>query len=83
MNMKMSKEAEEEITGYVEHILANNQWNDDDDWLDYEYEGQVLDINIWRDDDGYIRATVYPTIDTPNGLTTDTDVWYNLSAYKE
>jgi len=83
MNMKMSDAAEEEITGYVDHIVSNNQWDGEDDWFDYEYEGQVVDINIWRDDDGYIRATVYATMDTPNGLTTDTDVWYNLSAYKE
>jgi hypothetical protein len=81
MNMKMSAKAEKEITSYVDSIVANNQWDGEDDWFDYEYDGQVVDINIWRDDDNYIRATVYPTIETPNGLTTDTDVWYNLENY--
>lgn len=79
--MNISEKAEKEITSYVDGIVANNQWDGEDDWFDYEYDGQVVDINIWRDDDNYIRATVYPTIETPNGLTTDTDVWYNLAAW--
>lgn len=83
MNMTMSERAEKELTQYVDTIVSNNQWNGEDDWFDYEYEGDVVDINVWRDDDNYIRATVYPTYQTSNGLTTDTDVWYNLSAYKE
>lgn len=83
MNMTMSDRAEKELTQFVDTIVSNNQWDGEDDWFDYEYQGDVVDINIWRDDDGYVRATVYPTYQTPNGLTTDTDVWYNLSSYKE
>ena len=82
MNMKMSKQAEKAITAHVDHIIANNQWDGEDDWFEYEYDGEVVDINIWRDDDGTVRASVYATYQTPNGLTTDTDVWYNLEAYQ-
>lgn len=79
--MHISKQAETAITEHVDHILANNQWDGEDDWFEYEYDGEVLDINIWRDDDDIVRVSVYATYQTANGLTTDTDVWYNLGSY--
>ena len=41
MNMKMSAKAEKEITSYVDSIVANNQWDGEDDWFDYEYDFAV------------------------------------------
>ena len=79
--MKISKQAEAAITTHVDHIVANNQWDGEDDWFEYEYDGEVVDINIWRDDDDIVRVSVYATYQTANGLTTDTDVWYNLESY--
>lgn len=81
MNMHMTEQAEKAITAYVDNIIANNQWDGEDDWFDYEYDGEVVDINIWRDDDDIVRVSVYATYQTANGLTTDTDVWYNLESY--
>lgn len=76
--LELSDKAVKQIAGYVKHILRENRWNEEDDWFEYELEDEVIDINIWKDDNQYLKVTVFSTMNTPNGLATDTDVWYDL-----
>ena len=76
--LELSDKAVTQIAYYVKYILREKLWNNEDDWLEYELDDDVIDINIWRDDNYYLNVTVYATMSTPNGLATDTDVWYEL-----
>lgn len=68
----MPKDVVKIATQMAQEIVDNHQWDGEDDWFCVD---ESNDLNIWRDMDNRVRASLFPVSDKGETIT---EVWTDI-----
>jgi len=67
----MNKATFGNLTKFAQNIVDSKPKDQlEDYWIEFDTGNEILDINIWWDEDVPIRAVAFPTRELPDGYRT-------------
>jgi len=69
----------------VSELLDHPERDPDDDWFDFSWKEDTYSLNIWMDEEGITRATLFLDRKDPQTgyLVTDVNIWADIEVRHE
>lgn len=68
----------------IKHWTGYRSIKDEPEWQDIDIKGKIFDCHIDKDEDGFITATLYPTVKVAKHLReTNTSRWVTFKVKHE